>query len=746
MKKQLNYWLSIIILIVILLVPLTCVVVWTFTDNWDWLMYAGASMVFFLVAYKPLTAWRIRARDIAQTDEFGNSKRKTYAKLSQKERDAIDLQKTADMERLVGSVALKRLTKEGSKDPQKDLDQLIGLVNVKQKIAEMAAKMEFDKQEKKRQGKKFVSQFDSGHHAVYFGAPGTGKAQPLYSKVLTPAGFVSMGDIKVGDKVISGTNKTATVLGVYPQGKKPIYELTFDDGSTCRCSDEHLWTVQTRADRLSGAERTIMLKDMLHDVYIPDGNTQRKNYSIEYVPAIDFAEQEFYIHPYLLGALLGDGHLTNNSVEISVYDEDVRNNICHFLPSAEYALHLRSAAHPEVHDYNIVYNGTDTYHPVNGNQHANLKPLNYHLDRLGLRGLRSDEKFIPKQYLYASTEQRRWLLRGLLDTDGFAEETGVEYCTNSPKLRDDVIELVHSLGGYASFSTKQGQYIKNGVSIKTREYYRVRIQFSAEWYDCFGIERKSKIYQPKRSHATNKRYLSDIRYIGEEECQCIYIDDPSHLYITDNYIITHNTTVARIMTGFLYKYGYIKENKCVEVDGNFLKAGSETATKTTMVIRQAFGGVLFVDEAYALVQGDQYGQDAIATLIKQMEDNRDRFVLILAGYTNEMRDLLESNPGFQSRLKEYLYFEDYNDNDMCTIFRAMAKSKGYTLDLGAEQNLLVRIQNERPLPSFGNARTARSILDEAMERHAYHFIAHKLPEEQRYVISARDLSTEPKII
>ncbi|MBQ8806285.1 MAG: AAA family ATPase [Bacteroidaceae bacterium] len=381
MKKQLNYWLSIIILIVLLLVPLSFAVVFSITEDFKWLTYAGYSAIFFFVAYKPLSAWRIRARDLAQTDEFGNSKRKTYAKLSQKERDAIDLQKTADAERLVGSVTLKKMTKPGSRDPQKDLDELIGLTNVKQKIAEMAAKMEFDKQEKKRQGKKFVSQFDSGHHAVYFGSPGTGK-----------------------------------------------------------------------------------------------------------------------------------------------------------------------------------------------------------------------------------------------------------------------------------------------------------------------------------------------------------------------------TTVARIMTGFLYKYGYIKENKCVEVDGNFLKAGSETATKTTMVIRQAFGGVLFVDEAYALVQGDQYGQDAIATLIKQMEDNRDRFVLILAGYTNEMRDLLESNPGFQSRLKEYLYFDDYNDNDMCTIFRAMAKSKGYSLDLGAEQNLLQRIQNERPLPSFGNARTARSILDEAMEKHAYHFIALRLPEDQRYVISARDLDVQPKII
>lgn len=519
--KKLNYWLSIIILIVTLLVPLTLVVIWSFTNQWKWLTYAACGMVFFIIAYKPLTEWRYRARDLAQTDEFGNSTRKTYAKLSQKERDAIDLQKTADMERLVGSVTLKRLTKEGSKDPQKDLDELIGLVTVKQKVAEMAAKMEFDKQEKKKKGKKYVSQFDSGHHAVYFGSPGTGKAQPLYAKVLTPNGFVSMGDIKPGDKVISGTNNISTVLGVYPQGKKPIYEIILEDGSSCRCCDEHIWHVSLNHE----LPQNLMLRDIL--------------------------------------------------------------------------------------------------------------------------------------------------------------ERSIETDIRIPKLEDN----------------------------------------QQQWH-----------------------HLIQVKYIGEEECQCIYIDDQSHLYITDNYIITHNTTIARIMTGFLYKYGYIKENKCVEVDGNFLKAGSETATKTTMVIRQAFGGVLFIDEAYALVQGDQYGQDAIATLIKQMEDNRDRFVLILAGYTDEMRDLLESNPGFQSRLKEYLYFEDYDDNDMCTIFHAMAKAKGYTLDLGAKQNLLQRIQNERPLPSFGNARTARSILDEAMERHAYHFIAHKLPDDQRYVLSAKDLDVTPKII
>jgi ATP-dependent Clp protease ATP-binding subunit ClpA len=184
----------------------------------------------------------------------------------------------------------------------------------------------------------------------------------------------------------------------------------------------------------------------------------------------------------------------------------------------------------------------------------------------------------------------------------------------------------------------------------------------------------------------------------------------------------------------------------MEVDGNFLKAGAETATKTTMVIRHALGGVLFVDEAYALVQGDAYGQDAIATLIKQMEDLRGRFVLIIAGYTDEMRDLLNANPGFQSRLKEYLYFESYNDEDMLTIFKTMAKSRGYEISSQAIEPFTQRVQAERALPSFGNARTARSILDEAIEKHAYRCIKQQLPQDQRYLIDAPDINPKPNAI
>ena len=208
---------------------------------------------------------------------------------------------------------------------------------------------------------------------------------------------------------------------------------------------------------------------------------------------------------------------------------------------------------------------------------------------------------------------------------------------------------------------------------------------------------------------------------------------------------TGKTTVARILTGFLYQYGYIKKNKCVEVDGNFLKAGQDTAIKTELTVRHAYDGVLFVDEAYALMDSaDGSGREAIATLIKQMEDHRDRFILILAGYTGEMQILLNANPGFESRIKEYLDFPDYSAEEMKEIFVLMAKQNGFTVAPDALESFDERVEKERRLRSFGNARTARNILDESIDHHSLNFVDGKLDKKDRYCLRGMDISRELK--
>jgi stage V sporulation protein K len=199
------------------------------------------------------------------------------------------------------------------------------------------------------------------------------------------------------------------------------------------------------------------------------------------------------------------------------------------------------------------------------------------------------------------------------------------------------------------------------------------------------------------------------------------------------------TSVARIMTSFLYKYGYIKENKCIEIDGNFLKAGTESALKTELILRHAYGGVLFIDEAYALMDSsDNSGEQVIATLIKQMEDQRGRFILIIAGYTNEMRQLIETNPGFESRIKEYLHFPDYNSVEMREIFCYMANKKNFVVDTAALGHYDAIVEKERKLKSFGNGRTARNILDKVIDKHTLNLATGILKPEDRYRLCSQD--------
>ncbi len=366
---------------------------------------------------------------------------------------------------------------------------------------------------------------------------GTGKGQRENAKILTPKGFKRFGDIQVGDKIISGMGNVAEILGIFPKPSMPIYEVTFDDGSKVQCSQDHIWHVQTMDDRNNKKEknkyRDIELKDMLKNYKV--GKRKQSNYSVDYVPVIDcFDEKELKIAPYLMGVLLGDGGFTSNSISVTLVDEEIKQEVIKLLPE-NLELH-----HQINSDYRIVLK-------KNSKQYKNnLKEI---LKEYELIEKYSYEKHIPKEYLYSSYRDRLDLLRGILDTDGFAETTGVEYSTSSKQLAEDVRELVHSLGGYCSYRIKENcGYKKDGKFIKCRPSYRLRIQFSSEQPNPFKLSRKANVYNPKRKIL--KRYITNIEYVGEEKTSCIYISDPSHLYITDDYIITHNTTISEFFLSY----------------------------------------------------------------------------------------------------------------------------------------------------------------------------------------------------
>lgn len=366
---------------------------------------------------------------------------------------------------------------------------------------------------------------------------GCGKGQRENAKILTPSGFKRFGDIKVGDKVISGTGNVAEVLGVYPKPSMPVYELTFDDGSKVQCSQDHIWHVQTIDDRDNGQKyRDVELKDMLGNYKRRNGkHGERCNYSVDYVPIIDcFEEKELKLDPYLMGVLLGDGCFTNNGIGITIVDYEIMKEVFKRLPK-EYTLQYR-----DNEDYKIIHKGKRS------NKSNFVKDT---IQEYGLLEKHSYEKFIPRDYLYASYDDRLELLRGLLDTDGHAETSEIEYTTTSKQLAEDVRELVHSLGGYCSLKEKpKSGYRINGEFKECRKSYRMIIQFSANQQKPLRVSRKADKYNPKRK--VLKRYITNIEYICDEKTSCIYISDPSHLYITDDYVITHNTTLCEFFLSF----------------------------------------------------------------------------------------------------------------------------------------------------------------------------------------------------
>ena len=202
-----------------------------------------------------------------------------------------------------------------------------------------------------------------------------------------------------------------------------------------------------------------------------------------------------------------------------------------------------------------------------------------------------------------------------------------------------------------------------------------------------------------------------------------------HLVFTGN-PGTGKTTIARLLAKIYKQLGLVSKGQFIEVDRSGLVdhfAGG-TALKTTNVINRAIGGILFIDEAYTLTHkkdsGD-YGQEAIDTLLKRMEDDRDDFIVIVAGYTNEMTEFIESNPGLKSRFNKYIYFPDYNSSELMEIFKYMCKSNDYILTQSAADvaETYLRGMSEQKIDNFANARLVRNYFERCVDRQATRIIA-----------------------
>ena len=210
---------------------------------------------------------------------------------------------------------------------------------------------------------------------------------------------------------------------------------------------------------------------------------------------------------------------------------------------------------------------------------------------------------------------------------------------------------------------------------------------------------------------------------------------------------TGKTTVARIVARIYKDLGVLKKGHTVETDRSGLVANyvGQTATKTNAIVDSALNGVLFIDEAYALVPQNpmqDYGQEAISTLLKRMEDDRDKLVVIIAGYTNEMKRFIDSNPGLQSRFSRYINFPDYTSAELTDIFKMYMRKNQYTMSSEAEEYLKKRFDDAvaHKTRNFGNARYARNVFEKSNQQQANRLAGEKnLSKQQLTELSIEDL-------
>jgi hypothetical protein len=347
------------------------------------------------------------------------------------------------------------------------------------------------------------------------GYAGTGKSQPLSSIIQTPCGPMRMGNIKPGMIVFGTDGYGHLVTAIYPQGKKDTYKITFRDKTSALSSKDHLWAVYTpKLKQNKRPPRIVTTKDMMDN-----GLTFRSGSYKYYIPLcqpVQYPEKKLPVPPYTLGAAIGDGALCGNGFSLILSDPQIADRIR--LENPDYVLTERTK--PGCVLYNIV-------DPAKFKEN----PLKQSIQNMKLNVL-SKEKFIPKMYLCGSIRQRWDMLRGLMDTDGTSRGNRISFSTISPRLADDICSLVQSLGGTAiKHEYDRGEKgIEYSVNIKTFE-------------NPFYIESKAKNWKLSLKNPPS-RAIVGIEKVRNEEHQCISVDAEDGLYLTDNYIVTHNTTLA----------------------------------------------------------------------------------------------------------------------------------------------------------------------------------------------------------
>jgi Terminase RNaseH-like domain/LAGLIDADG-like domain/Terminase large subunit, T4likevirus-type, N-terminal len=363
-----------------------------------------------------------------------------------------------------------------------------------------------------------------------------GKPEALDSKLLTPSGWKLMRHIHVGDFVIGSNGKGTKVIALHPQGEVDIYKVTFSDGGSAECGWDHLWAVQTRWQREKSCTNkdwqvkplSEIAQDYVKDKIGPNGEIwKRYKYTIPIVKPIHFRKRSITVDPYILGALIGDGCFRNTAPVLSSNDEFIVNEFNRILDTTQI---IRK------------HKGENYSWGIQSNPPKSTNKLRQQLIDLKLWRLRSENKFIPQNYLFNTIEVRLAILQGLLDTDGSGDKErgcNFRFYNSSKQLIEDVKFLIRSLGGVCFETTPKIRKDRN-----TLPEHCVIGQLPDD-LEPFRLPRKTaRVHQREKKFWNLYRSIANIEYVGKKEAQCITVEALDGLYVTDDFIVTHNSLAA----------------------------------------------------------------------------------------------------------------------------------------------------------------------------------------------------------
>lgn len=576
---------------------------------------------------------------------------------------------------------------------------------------------------------------------------GLGKAISNSEPVLTPAGFKPMGELQLGEYAIGSNGQPTQITGVFPQGKRDIYRVTFQDGSFVNCDLEHLWTVQTPVDTYRGKEWRVLTVQQMLNAGLKDKASGNRKFRIPMVEPVQFEAKELPMDPYVLGALLGDGGYSHSyTPNLTSADAELVEAVRQLEPSWTVRA-LKSSK------YGYAISGASRQ-----------------MREAGLGKQRAEVKLIPELYKHGSVEQRIALLQGLMDTDGWISNDGTicQFTTVSEQLSEDVMWIVRSLGGIGKKTIKT---IPKGGNFHP---INVTVNLPAP-LNPFRLARKAKLWQSRAKYKP-ARLIDSIEFSHVEEATCIKVDSANELFVTRDFVVTHNTLmglaymthVTNVLEG---KHGkrpthlvvgplslqlnwakeiakhsslsyYLMQSKKDEIP-----AGTDIVVSTyeraSDLLKSKIGGAVIVDEAHFIKNAETGRTQRVRALIENKRDvvfmsgtaleNNLEEMTRLMGYVNHEvgEKLIHLGNWATPETYRAALAEGYlrrNKEDVLTELPDLVEKQELAAMAPAEHQRYTTILDEsshpwhalRQLgyqsPDFGKAQRVKEIIEEAMER------------------------------